>query len=230
MRPLTMSDGLRRAAEYLEVVVASALIAVVIIGLSVLPLLTPQYVRWRVTAGDSAELTGLGQEATLEAAEAVRLFVVDEGAPALPAEISGVEAFDEAAVSHLLDVRAVIIGARWMTLALVLVCVAWVLVRVRAPHGRALVRSALRSAAWLLVLGLATATVVGVTSFGALFAWFHSLFFAAGTWVFPEDALLIRIFPLPFWTDAAGAWTVLVVVSMGLLFIAERRLRFTRGT
>ncbi len=225
-----MSDGLRRAAGYVEVVIASALIAVTVIGLTVLPLLSPQYVRWRVAAGDSAELTGLGQEATLDAAEAVRLFVVDEAAPMLPAEIAGLPAFDEAAVSHLLDVRAVIIGARRMTITLVLVCVAWVLVRVRSPRGRVLVRSALRGAAWLLALGLAAATVIGLTSFGALFAWFHSLFFESGTWTFPADALLIRVFPLPFWTDAAGSWTVLVLVSAGLLFIAGRRLRFTQGT
>lgn len=225
-----MSDGSRRVAEYLEVVVASALIAVTVIGLTVLPLLTPQYVRWRVAAGESTELTGLGQETTLEVAEAVRLFVVDEGAPALPAEIGGVAAFDDAAVSHLLDVRAVIIGTRWMTASLVLMCAAWVLVRIRSPHGRGLVRSALRSAAWLLVLGLAAAIVVGLTSFGALFAWFHSLFFEAGTWTFPDDALLIRVFPLPFWTDAAGNLTLLVLASAGLLFIAERRLRFTEGT
>lgn len=225
-----MSDGLRRAAEYLEVVVASALIAVTVIGLTVWPLLTPQYVQWRVAAGDSAELTGLGQEATLEAAEAVRLFVVDADAPRLPAEIDGEPAFDEAAVSHLIDVRDVIIGARRLTIALALACLVWVLVRVRSSRGRALVRSAFRSAAWFLVLGLAAATVVGLTSFGALFAWFHSLFFEAGTWTFPDNALLIRVFPLPFWTDAAGGWTLLVLISAGLLLIAGRRLRFTEGT
>jgi len=225
-----MSDALKRAAEYLEAVVISALIAVTVIGLTVMLLMTPQFVRWRVDAGDSAELTGLGREATLEAAEAVRLFVVEEGAPGLPAVIDGVAAFDEAAVSHLVDVREVIIGARWMTVMLGIACVAWVLVRIRSPHGRALVRFALRSAAGLLVLGLAAATVVGATSFGVLFTWFHGLFFEAGTWTFPADALLIRVFPLPFWMDAAGSWTALVLTSAGLLFIAERRLRFTEGT
>jgi integral membrane protein (TIGR01906 family) len=225
-----MSDGLRKAAEYLEVVVASAIIAVTVLGITVMPLLSPQYVRWRVAAGDSAERTGLGEEATLEAAEAVRVFVVDEDAPALPSEIDGVPAFDEAAVEHLLDVRAVVLGARWMTILLCALGVAWAVVRARGARGRETVRSALRSAAWLLVLGLATATVVGLTSFGALFTWFHGLFFEAGTWTFPDDALLIRVFPLPFWTDAAGGWTALVLAGAVLLFIAGRRSRFTQGT
>jgi integral membrane protein (TIGR01906 family) len=224
-----MNNAPNRAAEYLEVTVASAVIAVIVLGLTVMLLLTPQYVRWRVAAGDSTELTGLGLETTLEAAEAVRLFVVDENAPALPAAIDGVAAFDEAAVSHLVDVREVIVGARWMTIVLSIVGAVWLLVRGRSQHGRALVRAGLRSAAWFLVLGLVIATVVGATSFDALFTWFHGLFFAAGTWTFPADALLIRIFPLRFWMEAAGSWTVLVIASAALLLIAARRLRFTGG-
>lgn len=224
-----MSEPARRGARYLEAAVAAMVIAVTVIGLTVLPLLTPQYVRWRVAAGDSAELTGLGEARTLEAAEAVRRFVVDEHAPALPAEIDGVAAFDDAAVSHLVDVREVVVGARWLTLALAIACAAWVIIRMRTEHGRALVRSGARAAAWLLVLGLAVGTFVGTTSFDALFTWFHGLFFAAGTWTFPEDALLIRVFPLPFWMEAAASWMALVLVSAGALFIAERRLRFTRG-
>lgn len=225
-----MSDDARRLVDHAEVAVASAIIALAIVGLTVLPLLTPQYVRWRVAAGESAQLTGLGAQATLDAAEAVRVFVVDVDAPALPAEIDGVPAFDEPAVEHLLDVRAVVVGARWITAALVALFVMWSLVRMGTAHGRTLVRSALRFAAGLLLTALAVAFVVGVTSFDALFAWFHSLFFEAGTWMFPEDALLIRVFPLPFWTDAAGFWTALVVASAALLIIAGRRLRFTQGT
>lgn len=225
-----MSESAGRGARYLEVAVAAVLIAVTVIGLTVMPLLTPQYVRWRVAAGDSAALTGLGGERTLEAAEAVRRFVVDERAPALPARIDGVAAFDQAAVSHLVDVREVIVGARRLTFVLAIACAAWVLIRIRTRHGRALVRSGVRLAAWLLVLGLAAGTLVGATSFDALFTWFHGLFFAAGTWTFPEDALLIRVFPLPFWMEAAASWMVLVLVSAAALFIAERRLRFTGGT
>ncbi len=225
-----MSDGLRRAVRYLEVVAASGVIAMTVIGMTVMPLLTPQYVSWRVAAGDSARLTGLGHEVTLQAAESVRLFVVDADAPALPAEIDGVAAFDEAAVSHLIDVREVVIGARRMTIILCIACLAWIFARGRSARGRELVRSALRSAAWFLVVGLAAATVVGATSFGVLFTWFHGLFFDPGTWTFPDEALLIRVFPLPFWTDAAGSWTALVLVSAGLLFIVGRRLRFTQGT
>lgn len=225
-----MSESVRRAAGVLEAAAAAVGIAVTVIGLTVMLLLTPQFVRWRVDAGESAGLTGLGRNATLQAAEAVRRFVVDEDAPALPAEIDGTAAFDEAAVSHLVDVREVVIGARWMAVMLGIACAAWALARVRTRSGRALVRSAVRSAAWLLVLGLAAGTLVGATSFDALFTWFHGLFFAAGTWTFPEDALLIRIFPLRFWMEAAASWMVLVLTSAVGLFIAERRLRFTEGT
>jgi len=77
--------------------------------------------------------------------------------------------------------------------------------------------------------GAAIGVLVGVVDFDAFFTWFHSLFFAEGTWVFPYEALLIRVFPLRFWVAAAATWGALVLISAVGLCLFARRSRFTAG-
>jgi integral membrane protein (TIGR01906 family) len=225
-----MPDGRLGAAERAEVLVVAIVMAVALVGLTLQPLLAPPSVRALVTAVDAESLTGIGRDATLEAAESVRRFVVDRAAPGLPAAIGGKPAFDEAAVSHLVDVRDVIIPARWATLALVLASALWAAVRTRTLLGRRLLARVLAISAGTLLVGAGLVVLAGVADFGALFAWFHGLFFTPGTWVFPPDALLIRVFPLPFWIRAGAVWGTLVLLCAAVLYILSRRLRFTRGT
>jgi uncharacterized membrane protein len=123
----------------------------------------------------------------------------------------------------------VLIPTRQATLVLVCALAAWALIRRRSHRGAALIGRALTASALVLLAGAGLGIAVGLFDFDAFFAWFHSLFFAAGTWTFPESALLIRVFPLPFWTSAGAAWGVLVVVCAGLLLVLGSRLRFTRG-
>ena len=80
-------------------------------------------------------------------------------------------------------------------------------------------------AAVLLVVAVGVAVVAAVTSFDAFFTAFHGLFFAAGTWTFPADSLLIRLFPEPFWEASGAAWAALVLAGAGLLALAARLLR-----
>ena len=68
----------------------------------------------------------------------------------------------------------------------------------------------------IVVLG----AVAGLLNFDALFTWFHGLFFAAGTWEFPADSLLIEVFPEPFWSTAAAVWAGLVLLGAGILAVA----------
>lgn len=222
--------SLTRAARFLEAGVASLLIVLVVIGGSVALITTPPYVRLMVRAVNSAELTGLGEQGTLEAAEDVRRFVVDPNAPALPSAIGGMPAFDEAAVEHLVDVRDVMVPARWLTLGLFALTAAWALLRRRTPAGRRTLDSSSTAAAAILLGGSVLAVAVGALDFNALFTWFHSIFFAQGTWVFPYEALLIRVFPLPFWIAAGATWGALVLISAVALCLFVRRLRFTAGT
>jgi integral membrane protein (TIGR01906 family) len=60
-------------------------------------------------------------------------------------------------------------------------------------------------------------------SFDAAFAVFHSLFFKAGTWQFGPDSNLIRLFPEPFWFQAALLAGASIVLGALLATIAARR-------
>lgn len=213
--------------ERFEVAIAALVLAVAIIGLTLLPLTSSLFVRTLVTAVDAEQLTGLGPEGTLQAAEAVRVFVLSEDAPDLPAQIAGRPAFDASAVQHLVDVRLVLVPARQLALIAALLGLGWLLLSRARPR---LLAAALAGAAWTLLGLVGLALLVGLTDFDAFFAWFHSLFFAPGTWQFPADALIIRIFPLGFWMTAAALWAGLVLASSGLLLTFVRRMRFTAST
>ncbi|MDO8846913.1 MAG: DUF1461 domain-containing protein [Coriobacteriia bacterium] len=225
---MTRETGLRGLARA-EAALAAILLAITAIGVALLPVTTAPCVRAIVLAVDSASLTGLGEDATIEAAEAVRVFVLEADAPALPETIAGAPAFDEAAVSHLVDVRDVLLPARGLTFVLLVLAVMWAVLRARTADGRRVVGSGLRGAALLLAIGAVLSVLVGTVDFGSFFSWFHSLFFEPGTWTFPENALLIRVFPIAFWVSAGALWGVLVLMSALMLFIVGRRLGFTRG-
>jgi len=141
--------------------------------------------------------------------------------------MSGRPAFDETAVSHLLDVRDVLIETRALAVCLTIVSLGWFLLRRRTAHGKAMLcRAASGAGATLLTVTLGVA-VAAVLDFDAFFSVFHSLFFASGTWVFPADALLIQIFPLPFWMISASVWACLIVLEGTVLLIIGRHCRST---
>jgi len=213
----------------LESVIAAAVIVFAVLGVTVSVLTTPVYVRTMVGIVDSSAFTGLGERETADVAEAVRRFVTDRDAPRLPVTVEGEPAFDEAAVSHLIDVRNVIVPVRTITIVLVGALGVWVATRSRTIPGR-------RSVGWppgrprrRVVASTLLAALVGVMDFSVLFTRFHELFFAEGTWVFPEDALLIRLFPLPFWGWSAAVWGGLIGCSAVVLRVLGQRACFTEG-
>lgn len=214
----------------LEPVIAAAAVALAVLGVTVSVLTTPLYVRTMVGLVGSSARTGLSERGTEEMAEAVRRFVTDSDAPGLPASVEGKPAFDEAAVAHLVDVRNVIVPARTITFALVVMLAVWVAMRLRTTPGRCTVRRAATLAAMALATAALLAALVGATDFGVLFTRFHELFFAEGTWVFPQDALLIRVFPLSFWGWSAAVWGGLIGLCTAALWSFGRRSRFTEGT
>lgn len=210
-----------------EAAFGALVLAVAVVGLSLVVLTTPVAVRTLVRLVRAEEMTGLGRATTIELAEAVRRFVSDEDAPALPEVVAGRPAFDSAAVAHLLDVRAVLLPARAVSLGSALAGAIWLATRRKSVAGRAVTAAAMRWAGGAVLAGGALALAVGASDFDALFTWFHGLFFDPGTWLFAEDALLIQVFPLGFWTAAAASWAALAAGGAVALLVAGRRRRFT---
>jgi integral membrane protein (TIGR01906 family) len=193
--------------ERLEVALASLALSVLSLGLALVLLLPPPFTR--VMSATYSEPTGAG---TSELAEAARHLVVagDPGARAILAGVMSPEA-----ISHLDDVRAVIAAAILVTAMLMLGLAVWIGVAVY--HRRYAVLGGALSIGAAVVAGLVVSVALfAAVDFDAFFSGFHRLFFEPGTWVFPSDSVLIRLFPEPFWVAAGVAWAVLILAVAAL--------------
>lgn len=217
---MTAASALRRA----EIVISAVLWALLCIGSAVLILTAPLYTSTAVRALGVPHSSGMSQADVARLSDSVRALVADASFDPLPSTWRGSPAFDGSSVSHLLDVRAVISGARLATGAAALLLALYVgaVIARRRFDG---LRAGLRAAAVALVGVVALAVVVAFSDFEWLFARFHTLFFKSGTWTFPADSMLIRLFPEPFWIASGACWAVLVLLAATLLWTAARRLR-----
>jgi integral membrane protein (TIGR01906 family) len=206
-----------------EAALAALLWVVLCVGSSVLALTVPVYTSAMTQALGIPASSGLSTDDVIHLSGEVRALVADATYGPLPATWQGAPAFDAAAVSHLLDVRSVISAARLASGAAALVLAVYVAVCI-ARRRFSRLRSGMRAAAWALVAAVGLAGVAGLLDFDTLFASFHSLFFASGTWTFPADSMLIRLFPEPFWIASGACWAALVLLFAGLLALAGKRL------
>ena len=98
-----------------------------------------------------------------------------------------------------------------------------------ARFGRELGRGMQVGAMALLALVLGAAAFA-LVSFDAFFAAFHAIFFAAGTWTFPYDSLLIQLFPERFWALSGAAWGALALaLAVAAVFLGRRRSSGSEG-
>ncbi|PKQ20746.1 MAG: hypothetical protein CVT66_03315 [Actinobacteria bacterium HGW-Actinobacteria-6] len=192
---------------------------IVALGLSVSILLMPWFTFVAAPVSGAPAITGFSEAGVREVAEQVRYFVTHRDAPPLPAIIDGQEGFDDSSVTHLVDVRKVILAARWIT---VLATILLGVVAAEALSRGELrgVSGGLRTAGWSMAGLVVLLGILGTVDFDSFFSAFHGVFFKAGTWTFPADAMIIRIFPEPFWTLAAGSWAVLTFVIAAALVVA----------
>jgi hypothetical protein len=204
---------------------AGVALALVALGVPLLLMMLPAYTGALVVHVDAPALADLDVAQTRALADEVRAFVAGVPGVTLPATLDdGRPAFDESAISHLDDVRVVLAGARVATLAAALAAAAWIVWALRARRERELAFS-LTVGAWSVAALVALAAVIAITDFDGFFAGFHALFFEAGTWQFPADALLILLFPEPFWAISGAAWGTLALAGALLLGLLGRRVR-----
>jgi integral membrane protein (TIGR01906 family) len=138
---------------------------------------------------------------------------------------SGDKLFKDGEVSHMADVKAVILstfGAGALLLLLGLIAVLYLRKRSRGGVRRGLFAGSIVTL--VLILGLGTLAVLGWQQF---FTEFHRIFFADGSWTFSLDDTLIRLFPGQFWIDAglviAGLVLLAALVTLILTWPTRRR-------
>lgn len=211
-----------------EICVAAVLWTSLIVGSAVTVLTVPVYTSAMTQALGIPRTAGLPVADVLHLSGQVRAFVADREFDPLPATWKGAAAFDAAAVDHLMDVRRVIAAARVTTGVVALLLAAYVgfcIVRSRVDR----LRTGMRAAAVSCGVAVAVAVIAAMADFPSFFTAFHGLFFKSGTWTFPADSLLIRLFPERFWEASGAAWALLVMVGATVLLLISRLTRGTRA-
>ena len=140
---------------------------------------------------------------------------------------SGEELFKSGEVSHMADVKLVILSAFGAGALLILISIfAIAYLRRRSPGG---VRRGLFAGSILtlvIILGLGTLAVLGWQQF---FTEFHRVFFASGSWTFALEDTLIRLFPGQFWIDAGIVIAALVLLVALVTLVLTWPTRRRRG-
>jgi integral membrane protein (TIGR01906 family) len=124
---------------------------------------------------------------------------------------------DERERSHMHDV-AVFVRILGAIVLLAAALAAVTLYRLRHEPRRQ-GRVMLLAAGGIGLAGLVLAVVFAV-AFEPAFLAFHAIFFPPGTYLFPTDSDLIRLFPEGFWFDAslaAGATVILAAILVSLV-------------
>ncbi len=128
------------------------------------------------------------------------------------------------AVSHLDDVFGVVQAAKWWLLAAVVAaCVGCTATAFRG--GKRLLGRVLAGASVSVLAVFALLAAWVAIDFDGFFAQFHSLFFAAGTWTFSWDSLLICMYPPEFWVGMGAIWLVVTVACCVVCITIGRLLR-----
>lgn len=140
---------------------------------------------------------------------------------------SDVYVLDAEAISHLDDVYEVTKLAR-MILCIVAILALIGLVCLRVFGSRRQVSRCLLVAGCTVLGILAIFALWIVVDFNGFFAWFHSLFFAEGTWTFSSKSLLITMYPTEFWISMGAIW--LTVTVLGCLLCIAYGTILRKGT
>ena len=128
------------------------------------------------------------------------------------------------AVNHLDDVFGVVQAAKWWLLAAVVAaCVGCTATAFRG--GKRLLGRVLAGAGVSVLAVFALLAAWVAIDFDGFFAQFHSLFFAAGTWTFSWDSLLICMYPPEFWMGMGAIWLVVTVACCVVCITIGRLLR-----
>ena len=217
-------SGPRTSVSRAETALVAAAWLVLVVSWAVIVLTIPSFTAVLVDVLDVAEGTGLDRADAAGLAEGVRAFVSSADADALPESFRGEPAFDERAVSHLEDVRGVVAGTRTAAGLSALALAGWV-VWSGAKKRWALAARGVETGGWTVLGAVGLAGLFALVGFDRAFDAFHGLLFEEGTWLFPVDSLLIRLFPEAFWMTAGVSVGVLATGGGLVLVLAGRRLR-----
>jgi integral membrane protein (TIGR01906 family) len=193
--------------------------AIVVLTVSILPFLTPQWIAFEQGRANATAWTGYTTGQLRTATDAILSDLVF-GPPDFDVEVDGEAVLAERERGHMRDVRTVFMGL-WILAGASLV----ILVVARLRMERVVAWRAVRHGALSLAGAVTVIGVVAVVAFDALFELFHRIVFPGGSYTFdPASERLVQLFPFAFWQETAmvvGA--LIVVVALVVAAVAGRR-------
>jgi len=150
--------------------------------------------------------------------QSIVAYLLGEGRDGLP----NIGSLNFAEARHLLDVRRLF---AFMEILLYLTLPVSILFLLKKSfiNGRVLLRTGYLGLGSILLPGL----LMLAGGFIPLFVFLHTLFFPAGTWVFPNDSILIQLFPLTYFFRFGLLFvTALTLVFAGLIAWGYARRKF----
>jgi len=196
--------------------------AVVILGVSALPFMTPAWIHFEQDRTGAAALTGYAADDLRRATDGIvhDLFLGGD----FGVVVAGSPVLDPAEQGHMRDVQGAFAGAGVAVLASVIVLIV-AAGRSRASAARALLWDALRRGAASLAVLLAVLGVIAVVAFDAAFEVFHQLLFPGGNFTFdPRTEKLVQLFPVQLFSETALAYgAVALILALAAAWSAGRR-------
>ena len=139
----------------------------------------------------------------------------------------GEKLFTDSEVSHMADVKLVILSAFGAGLLLIILSIIAILYLRKRSNGG--IRRGLFAGSIVTLVIIIGLTVLAALSWQQFFTEFHRIFFANGTWTFSLEDTLIRLFPGQFWIDAGIVIGALVFLAATVTFILTWPTKRRRG-
>lgn len=203
----------------------SLLVPLVLIGTALRILLSPIFINieYRMHYFPADEY-GMTQQERLHWAPFALKYLVNSSDISYLGDLKfedGSPLYNERELSHMADVKDVVLGALrvWYISLAILVLLA--LLAYRGKWMPFFINGLRRGGMWMIGLAIALGLVaaVGILAnpdvFWEFFTLFHSLFFEGDSWLFYYSDTLIRLFPIRFWQDAF-LWAAVLALGGGI--------------
>jgi len=178
--------------------------ALVLLGASIAPFLTPAFVRIEQDRVGVGALTGY-TPAELDAVTGALLGDLVLWRGDFDVSVGGAPVLSDAERAHMRDVRGVFTGF-WLLVAAAAVILVVAFRRNRGTEARFGSWQAIVGGARALAIAIVVVGAFVVFAFEAAFEVFHRLFFSAGSYTFdPRTDRLVQLFPQQFWSETAIA-------------------------
>jgi integral membrane protein (TIGR01906 family) len=190
---------------------------IVIVALTIVPFLSPQWVAFEQSRAEATFYTGFTTDELRIATDAILADLVFGGD--FTVQVKGQPVLNDRERAHMADVRSVFRGLWVLALISIVVLVA----ASRRADRRATWR-AVRGGAVGLSIGVVIAGVVGLFAFDVLFELFHEIFFPPGSYLFDTATdRLVQLFPFTFWDETSMVVGVAILVVCAVVAVVAGR-------